>query len=80
MACRREGISPLVLTQRGRAASSGSVTLHDHFARHAAARSVPHPADHAPLENGDAIGPRLAVREGSPPRDLVAFMPGPEFA
>src|SRR5829696_3060758 len=26
-------------------------------------------ADHTALENGDAIGPRRAVREGSPPGD-----------
>ena len=30
---------------------------------------VPHAADHAALENGDAIGPRRAVREGTPPDD-----------
>src|SRR5215212_2030170 len=30
MACRREGISPFVLAQPGRPASSGSVMLHDH--------------------------------------------------
>jgi hypothetical protein len=31
IACPREGISPLVFAQPGRPASSGSVTLHDHF-------------------------------------------------
>src|SRR5215207_7044925 len=30
---------------------------------------VLHAADHAALENRDAIGPRLAVREGAPPGD-----------
>ena len=70
MACRREGISPFVLAQPGRPASSGSVTLHDHgFGSRGSVRHVPHAADHAALENGDAIGPRRAVREGSPPDD-----------
>ena len=69
MACRREGISPCVLAQPGRPASSGSVTLHDQAGIPRTKLVMPHAADHAALENGDAIGARRAVREGAPPGD-----------
>ena len=71
MACRREGISPLVFAQPGRPASSGSVTLHAHFFAPSCGSSVkPHAAHDAAGEDGDAIGSRRAVREGSLPDDV----------
>ena len=63
-----------MFAQPGRPASSGSVTLHAHFARRAAARSEPHAADDAAGEDGDAIGARRAVREGSLPDDVGSFI------
>ena len=70
MACRREGISPFVLAQPGRPASSVSVTLHGHgFGSRGRLVMCMHAADHAALEHGDAIGARRAVREGASPGD-----------
>ena len=72
MACRREGISPCVFAQPGRPARSGSVMLHGQASGRPAGRSLPDPADDPTLEQGDAIGARLAVREGALPGDARA--------
>src|SRR4051794_37536444 len=71
MACRREGISPCVLAQPGCPASSGSVTLHDHGfgSRGRLVMCMMRPMMR-PLEQGDAIGPRLGLREGALPGDV----------
>ena len=80
MACRREGISPCVLAQPGRPARVGSVTLHSQGFGSRQLRQEPHPADHATLEKGDAIGAGLALREGAPPGDVGSLIAAPAVA
>ena len=60
MACRREGISPFVLAQPGRPASSGSVMLHDHGSDRAARWSC--------AARGRSRGPRRSRRHRCPAR------------
>jgi hypothetical protein len=69
-----------VSAQPGRPASSGSVTLHDHFGSPGRLVMCCHAADHAALDNGDAIGApgclgRSAARQCSRPsrRSFAGF-------
>ena len=70
MACPREVVSPCVLAQPG---PPGELRVGDApRPRLRVARQLGHepdPADDAALEKGDAIGTRLALREGPPPDD-----------